>query len=237
MSRIVVSPFLCVYFSTAALTWIVPLIIMGSARARLARQQEGDDNANNNNQDDQQEYYNTCRWWQWGCNSQYYGDANQEEQRQDDQELGTPWWWFFSKEDDKRRREESQSNNPAMVLVYIWSLLLFSALVWFGYRQLKHGSDLYRACIAFAVFGNFSFMTLFLLGGLEGGVQTEGPELEEQGFYGQFGVMMFLTNLFYAVFAAAFAIVFWIRARRREVTKIEIDESDYKIHDEEHATA
>ncbi|GKY99207.1 hypothetical protein MPSEU_000876100 [Mayamaea pseudoterrestris] len=237
--RIVVSPFLCIYFATAVLAWLVPLIVMGAARGRLARQQNDDQGEQ---QDDQeQEYTNNCRWWQWGCNSQYYdGDGDDQNQQQDnnrnDEDSNTPWWWFFASEEDQRRREESQSNNPAMVLVYIWALLLFSALVWFGYRQLKNGSDLYRVCVALAVFGNFSLMIMFLIGGLEGGVQTEGPELEEQGFYSQFGVMMFLTNLGYAGFAILYGVVFWMRARRKEVIRIDIDESDYKIHDEEHAT-
>jgi hypothetical protein len=231
LPRIIVSPFLAIYFVTAFLAWLVPLIIMGAARGQVARQQEAD--GNGDNQENQQEYANKCSWWQWGCNRSYYGDADQnQDANQDNQETSTPWWWFFASEEDQRRREESQSNNPALVLVYFWMLLLLTALVWFGYRQLSRGSDLHRVSVALAVFANFSLMTVFLIGGLEGGVQTEGRELEEQGFYSQFGVMMILTNLLYFLFSTAYAVLFMLRAKRGEVTHIEVDESDYSIHED-----
>jgi hypothetical protein len=49
-----------------------------------------------------------------------------------------------------------------------------------------------------ALFGflNYCLVTMILLASLEGGIEVEGRELEEDGWYGQTSVLVFLTCLF-----------------------------------------
>jgi len=217
------------------LSFVVPLIVMGGARASLRRQQQYEDGGQDDGQgDDQQQYngnYSGCRWWQWHCSrNNNYNNNNQNGEQND--ERTTPWWWFGATEEQRRDREE-QGYHPALTFTYVWSLLLFCGILYFGYREVRNGSDLYRVAATLAVYANLCLATMVLVGGLEGGVQTEGRELEEQGFYAQFAVMMFLTNLFCMIFSMAFAVVFYLRARRSGTTKIDVDETDYRIHQPE----
>lgn len=227
----VISKFSAWWYGGGIVSILLPLVVMGIARMRLANQnqQEQQDNGGDNDEGGAQGY-NSCKWWQWGCNSHYWDeDGNDQEQHNDEQKM-TPWWWFFASEETRHRREESSSNNPALVFVYVWSLSLFLAILYFGHRELSNGSDLYRVVACLAVFANMAFLTLFLIGGLEG-VETGGRELEEQGFYSQFSVMMFLTNLCWMIFTSSFALFFTVQARRSGVTKIDFEETDYQMHE------
>ena len=230
---------------TGILTVVVPLIIMGAARGSLRRQQQNngdgnDDGNNNNNNNNNQDGdgYNRCRWWQWGC-SNYYNEDGEQQQQDDGEERSTPWWWFFGSEEERREREEEGRAGPALVFTYVWSLIVFCCILAFGCREIasaRHGGsggDVSRVVVALVVYANFAFVTMLLIGGLEGGVQTEGRELEEQGFYAQFAVMMFLSNLFCLIFSVVFAIILTVRARRASSStaeKIDVDESDYQLH-------
>lgn len=230
-SPVVVSKFSVWWFGGGGLSIFLPLISFGVARIRLHQQQQN--NGEGEGDGGGEAGYNTCHWWQWGCNTYYQEDGDQQQQQNNnnDDQPSTPWWWFFADEETRRKREESQSNNPALVFVYVWSLVLFCAILYFGHRELRNGSDLYRVVACLAVFANFSFLTMFLIGGLQG-VETEGRELEEQGFYAQFSVMMFLSNFYWTLFAASFALFFTVQARRSGVTKFEFEHGDYQIHEE-----
>lgn len=225
--RIAFNKFLTAWFLSGLLTFVVPLITMGSARARRRRQQQYNyDDGQQQQQDGQQDnqYYNNCKWYQWGCSNNYYGEEGQDRE----EEQYVPWWWIFGNEERRRRREEEGRANPILIFTYIWSLLVFCGILYFGYREIVNKADLHRVVAALAVFANLTFLMMFLLGGLEGGVQTEGRELEEQGFYSQFGVMMFLTSLLWTIFAVTFSIIFYLKAKRGE--KIEVQDSDYSLH-------
>jgi hypothetical protein len=235
---VAVSKFSLLWFGSGLLSILFPLVVFGVARIRLhseqAQEEGGDDGAG-------VQGYNNCRWWQWGCRTTYWDrDGNQEQDQQQQQQQrdeNLPWWYFFADEETRRRREESGSNNPSLVFVYVWSLSLFLAILYFGHRELKNGSDLYRVVACLAVFANLAFLSLFLIGGLDG-IQTNGRELEEQGFYAQFPVLMFITNVCWMAFTLAFAIFFTVQARRSGVTKIVFEQSDYQMHeppDEEEA--
>lgn len=64
-----------------------------------------------------------------------------------------------------------------------------------------------------ALFGfvNYCFVAIVLLVGLEGAIETEGREMEENGFYGQRSVLLFLTCLFALVQSSVF--ISWINKR------------------------
>lgn len=216
--------FLWGWFGGALAATVIPLITFGAARIMLYKRLQNDnqDDDQNNNEDQ----YVSCKWYQWGCNN----NDDQDQAENENQDQTTPWWWFFGSEDQRRRRDEEGRCSPALVLAYCWTLVLFMSILYFGYRELKNMSDLNRVSAALAVFANTAFVTMILLAGVEGAIETEGRELEERGFYSQFGVMMFLTNLFWLVHAVTFAVLFHRRAYKNETTQIEVDETDYQIH-------
>jgi len=222
---------------------LIPLIVMGVARRQVAirNQYDQDGNQRNDENNNNNQYYNNnCKWYQWNCNNNYnnYDENGQQQQQQEEDEFRAPWWWFWGdNEEARRRRDEMNQASPALIFTYVWTLVLFLVLLYFGYRETRNGSDLFRVTTALVVFANLCFIVMILLGGLEGGVQTEGRELEEQGFYGQFGVMMFLTLLFWMIWSCVYAGIFTWQAKRSNQTVIEVDETDYKIHQPEQEMA
>ena len=62
-------------------------------------------------------------------------------------------------------------------------------------------------------------------------METEGRAIEEHGFVGQFGVMMYLTSVFWVLFSVFFAIVLHRKSKTQFVEKVEVDSADYRIHD------
>jgi hypothetical protein len=64
--------------------------------------------------------------------------------------------------------------------------------------------------VALVVFGNMSFLSLFMLA--EGSIVTDAEYIQDiGGFYGQFSVLMFITDVWYILFCTAFAVVFGMR--------------------------
>ena len=218
--------FVLTWFGSAVTTVALPMIIfMG---ARLANDADG------NQEGQQQNNYNYknygCKWYQLQCRRtryNYYNGNNANEQQGEERDDGLPWWWLWA-HDDARREEET---NPTMVFTYVWSIILFSGLIFYGYRAYSRGSDLSGVVASLVVFANFSFLSMMFLGGLEGGVQADGPEIEEDGFYGQLGVLMYMTSFLWTIFAVVFAIVLYRKNSQRGITQLEYGESDYQSYD------
>ena len=147
-----------------------------------------------------------CRWWQWGCNQQ-----GEEQNGGEQQERGSPWWWMFSGED----AGEDERPSPALVFAYIWSVSLFIFVLLHGSKCVTRGRA-HVTIVMLAVFANLAFLSLFFLGGLEGAIEVEGRAIEEHGWYGQFGVMMYMTNSFWLLFSVAFVFIVMLRGNGSE---------------------
>ena len=209
-----------VWFGSGLCTVLIPLLIFTTSRLTSYGNNE---DQNQDNQDQNDQYQNNCRWYQWGCRQNYNGDG---EQRQDEGN-GAPWWWWSGGED--QRREEGPS--PAVVFCYCWSLLLFGTILYGGFQGIKTGRDVVVIAALF-VFANLAFILMILMQGVEGFVDADGPEMEENGFYGQLGVLMYMSYLAWLIFSVVFIFIIRRRASRANVTKIEIEPSDYQIHPE-----
>lgn len=81
---------------------------------------------------------------------------------------------------------------------------------------------------ALAVFANLCFILMVLLQGMEGVVEAEGPQLEENGFCGQIGVLMFLTYLFWMIFSLAFLWTIRRLKSKEDTTVVEVEPYDYR---------
>lgn len=235
--------FLAVWFGSAFVSVILPLIIFGVGQDPKNYNGEGQQDDNQQEEDQQQYRWSpySCSWYQWGCKrreKQYFayqgGQQQQQQEEQRDGEVQIPFWmrWFFMTEEERRQRDEMGMPNSALIFVYCWSLALLGAVLYYGYSQIKNektGANFQSMVAALAVFANFTFLSLFYLGGLEGGIQTEGPEFEnmEISFYGQFSVMLFLTNFFLTIFAVVFAVLFWKKHKKAGVEEVDVDGSNY----------
>lgn len=156
--------------------------------------------------------------------SYQYSSDNEEA---DDNDNGTPWWFFGSGGDDG-------TTPPFLIATYLWSLLVFFGILFYGYQSITRiGADLSAIIAALVLFANYSILSMFLFAGVEGAVETEGPEVDEHGFCGQFGVMMYLTSICWVIFSISFALVFRHSTRRDEVTTVDVEPSDYRVHDSE----
>ena len=83
-------------------------------------------------------------------NGDYYGD--------------TPWWYFGGAKWERGRDEEKAP--PMLIATYIWSLLLFSAIVFCGHRSLQSG-HFHGVVVALILYANFALLSMFLYSGVE----------------------------------------------------------------------
>ena len=217
-----------VWMISGAVTVFVPLISFVAARA--SNNQENNNNGGGSADQNQNQYYyngnqnNDCHWYNWGCSNQNQYNNNQGS-ADNRQEESAPWWWFGAGED--RRRDEFRAN-PALVFAYVWSLSVFVALLHFGFQGVRNGHSKV-VIVALLMFANLAFLLMVLLQGVEGIVEVDGPELEENGFCGQMGVLMFLTCFFWLLFSVLFAFLLRRREQSSNVTTIEIEPSDYRM--------
>lgn len=231
--------FTLAWFISAALSVFLPLFTF--TISRIANDQdnayERNANENNNNQgaNNNNNQYNNfytqdqCKWWQWGCRDMYNSNyANQEQQQQAEDENELPWWWLWA--EDERRPDDAP--NPTLIVIYIWSLLLFAFLVYYGYRvKMNNSFDKSAIIMSLIVFAHLCAFGMLFIGGLEGAVLDEGPELDSHGFYGQFGVLVFTTYFWCCLFSVVFAYLIRRMASSSATTKIDISMDDYQAYE------
>jgi len=65
--------------------------------------------------------------------------------------------------------------------------------------------------IALALFANMSFLSMWWLA--DGSIVTDTEYVQQTGFYGQFAVLMFITNAWYVLFGIVYTGVFLFRKK------------------------
>ncbi|KAL7570170.1 hypothetical protein ACA910_020008 [Epithemia clementina (nom. ined.)] len=233
--------FLIVWSFASILTWGLPLAVF--AGARMANDDDGSsNNYNNNAQQNQQnkyaynnyqanqaaqyQYSNGCYWWQWGCDEQYQAQNAQELENE------SPWWWLWS--EDERR--SPYGVNPTLVVIYLWLLFVIFLLTSYGRRTVVSGGSLYGVSSTCLMFANYCFISMLYIGGLEGAVDDDSQELDADGWYGQFGVLLYLTNLTGTIFGITYYFAFRRLAAEKEITKVDVAPSDYMNYHEPSAS-
>jgi hypothetical protein len=124
------------------------------------------------------------------------GDANNNNNNRENNQPTSPWWYFGMNGGDNRR--DGESTPPILIATYLWSVLVFHGILFFGYRALKYSStnnsNPYDSIIvALVLFTNYNILSVLLMSNVEGAIETEGPGVDEHGFVGQFGVMVSAT--------------------------------------------
>mmetsp|Transcript_3939 Transcript_3939/g.7849 ORF Transcript_3939/g.7849 Transcript_3939/m.7849 type:complete len:250 (+) Transcript_3939:33-782(+) len=221
--------YLQILYGSAMVVFFLPLIIFSWARFTNSGDQEEDnneqnqnnyDNNNNNNNNNNQQ---ACKWWQWSCSDNY--NNYDENGNRDEEENALPWWWMWS--EDERRRDPEDQTNPTLIVIYIWTVLMLLFILFYAYKTVKEYRDMVGLSVSFLMLANFSFVSMLYLGSLEGAIEDDGRVIEEQGFYGQFGVLLYLTNVFATIFGVAWFILTRSMAIEQHTTKVDVSPSDY----------
>merc|ERR1711865_11121 len=82
----------------------------------------------------------------------------------------------------------------------------------YGYKVIKENRIVSGVTIALVVFANMAFLSMWMIA--DGSIVTDGEHVRRWGFYGQFSVLMFITNFWYLLFGIVFTIVFVLRGRQ-----------------------
>jgi len=229
-AKIVSDTFLLAWNVSSAVTFLLPLFAFSVARLTSESEEDYNDNQNNNennyydnnyqnpnNYDQYGNYVGPTHWWQfWKRNNN--GQYEQEENSGD--EYGAPWWYIWGEREGDEREEEG---NGAVVFVYLWTLVFFAGLVYVGNTTEMTINRIQALRWALLGFANYCFVTIVLLVGLEGAIETDGREIEEDGFYGQRAVLLFITCLFALVQSIVF--VYWTTKRLKHLRAAALTES------------
>eukprot|EP00536_Pseudo-nitzschia_multiseries_P012301 jgi/Psemu1/290194/fgenesh1_pg.464_\ len=167
-------------------------------------------NNNNPNYYGQGEYVdvNQCRWWQLSCFSFF---VNGEGEPMQDQEWMPAWYNAFSTTEEEREEMEYNLEQPgSLKFVYIWQIVLFLGLGYYGLMVIHQNRNPSGLIIALLVWSNFAFLSMWLMA--DGSIITEGEQVLRTGFYGQMSVLIFMSNFWYFIHGLAFVLVFWIRS-------------------------
>jgi hypothetical protein len=150
---------------------------------------------------------NQCKWWQFNC-FPYYINENGEP------EPAAGWYpaWFSGwtvTEQEREQMLEDGDTSAALKFVYAWQIIMFIAILVYGFFVIRQNRIVTGLIVALIVFANMSFLGMWMLA--DGSIITDGEFVQKIGFYGQFPVLMFITNAWYVAFGVIFSIVFAIR--------------------------
>lgn len=192
---------------------------------------------------------NHCTWWKMGCQPYYVDDkgdrvtaedmqqaqyelASQQyeeqvqnaqanyEQYVNNQANGQPYWYNnkYFQGNTYGRQQDEYSTSSSLKFVYVWQMIMFAGIVSYGYKIIHTHSSPAMLIGGLIVWFQFNFLAMFLLS--DGSIITEEEVIRLTGFYGQFSVLMFMTNAWYAVYGLIFAFVFaYLESKAQQETK------------------
>lgn len=139
---------------------------------------------------------NNCKWWQPNC-FPYYINADGEPQ------VDAGWYpsWYSGWSQTEEQRQENMDagiTSGPLRFVYVWQILTFAVILAYGFVVLRQNRATTGLAIACGVFANMCFLAMWWLA--DGSIVTDTDYVQQTGFYGQFSVLMFLTNAAYVLF-------------------------------------
>lgn len=175
---------------------------------------------------------NQCKWFQFNCFPYYINENGEPEPMAG----WYPSWfsgWTVSEEQREQMLEEGQTSG-ALIFTYVWQILMFIVILAYGFIVIKQNRVVSGLTVALVVFANMCFLAMWMLA--DGTIITDGDYIQDIGFYGQFPVLMFMTNAWYVIFGIVFAALFTIRSHYMHSEKaaekqIEATEESYKAMD------
>lgn len=172
---------------------------------------------------------NQCKWYQLNCFPYYINENGEPEPMAG----WYPSWfsgWTQTQEEREQMMEDGETSS-ALVFTYVWQILMFIILLAYGVIVIRQNRVVTGVTVALVVFANMSFLAMWMLA--DGSIITDGEYIQQIGFYGQFPVLMFITNAWYVIFGIVFSVIFSIRGHSmHETPKKEKEQdaaSDYKV--------
>lgn len=209
---------------------------------KVANQYNKYQEQNAQNQQEGKRFYdvNNCKWYSIGCQPMYIDEAGnpvsqyemeQEKYRQQmekqqqyyeqqaekqqqyyqNQENGQPSWYWGQSQEERNRAMEAGEASASLRFVYAWQMIMFLAILAYGFYVLHYQKSLAYLTGALVIWFQFNFLSMFMLS--DGSIVTEDRIMELTGFYGQFAVLMFITNAWYASFGLLFSIYFLVKSK------------------------
>ena len=149
---------------------------------------------------------NNCKWWQLSCYPYYINGEGEAA-------VEAGWYpsWYSGWVQTEQQRDELQEQglvSGSMRFVYVWQILTFLVILAYGFHVLKKDQPLTGLIIALVVYSNMCFVSMWWLA--DGSIITDTDYVQETGFYGQFPVLMFMTNAAYVLFGLVHAgLLLW----------------------------
>ena len=180
---------------------------------------------------------NQCKWYQLNCFPYYINENGEPEPM-------AGWYpsWFSGwtqTEEEREQMMEDGETSSALVFTYVWQILMFIVILAYGVIVIRQNRVVTGVTIALVIFANMSFLAMWMLA--DGSIITDGEYIQEIGFYGQFPVLMFMTNAWYVIFGIIFSIIFTIRGHSmHQVPPQEKEQdaaTDYKVLSESSPSA
>ena len=194
--------FAVAWFLSGLLTIFIPMVQWGAKKNQFRRY-----NYNYNQNYNQNYYYQgqnpyRCRWYQWNC----YEPQQDGGERQ---YMVPNWFHGWASTDEEREQALAMGRAPGgLGFVYTWQLLMFVAILLFGGTIIAHRRSVGGLLAVVLVWANLSFLSMFMVAQSIG---SDDRDLERGGFYGQFTVLMFMTNFWYTLFGVVFSFALWAR--------------------------
>jgi hypothetical protein len=169
---------------------------------------------------------NNCRWWQLNCFPYY---VNKDGEPMPEQGWYPTWYSGWTLTEDEREQLELGREQPgSLKFVYIWQLLTFIAILWYGVRVIRQHRNLTGLLLALFVWTNYAFLSMWLMA--DASIQIDGDGVVRTGFYGQLSVLIFMANFWYLLHGAVFLLFFGMR-------KCTMDEEFYRVQEEREKVA
>jgi len=230
LSKLTSDTFILIWNVACIVTFLLPFIsfVIGRLTNDGQQQNENDDNNDNNNNnnynnpdyyDEYGNYVGPTHWWQFWKRS----NTNNGQDDNNNDEKTSPWWYIWGEEREGQNPEEE--GKGALLFVYIWTLVIFAGLAYLGNTTGMAVSKLEALRWILIGFANYCFVIIVLLIALEG-VEAEGREIEETGFYGQTAVLL-LTTCIFALFQSI-VYVSWTTKRLNHLKAMDESSSTEK---------
>lgn len=128
---------------------------------------------------------------------------------------------------------EDDGGDGTMIFVYIWTLIALGGMIYLGNTTGMAIDKLQTFRLALFAFANSCFITMVLIGGLHV-IESEGPDVEEDGWYGQVAVLLLLTTAF--GLAQSLLFISWTGKRIKKMNAAVIEEKTDGYVNVEHET-
>lgn len=166
---------------------------------------------------------NQCKWYQFNCFPYYINENGEPEPT----EGWYPSWfsgWTVTEEEREQMMEDGETSS-ALIFTYVWQIIMFVIILAYGFIVIRQNRVVTGVAVALAVFANMSFLAMWMLA--DGSIITDGENIQQVGFYGQFPVLMFITNAWYVIFGIVFCAILAIRSHNMH------DETQAKVKEQE----